>query len=110
LLAFRAVMAAAPCNHHTLDRSLTHLARFAFSSINSVLQLEKSFLAISIHVVRDGRAAKLDRLRQDFTHGKIQTPKVLPAERGRAPSGPNSRPKQRFVRINVPHTTQQFLI
>src|SRR5689334_15789912 len=92
-LAFRAVMAAAPSDDHTLDGSLAHQTRFTFSTINPMLQLKKSFFTISIYVIGDGGTAKLDGLGQNLTYREVQTPKIFLPQRRCTPTGPDLRAK-----------------
>src|SRR5260370_34905195 len=65
LLAAWTVVAAAPGDHNSFDRSLAHPARFAFSPVHSVLQLEEALFAVRIHVVRNTRTAQPDGFSQD---------------------------------------------
>ena len=44
-------MATAAGDYNSLYRSLANQAGFAFASVNAVLQLEKSFFAVGVHVV-----------------------------------------------------------
>jgi hypothetical protein len=68
LLALRAIMTAASREHHSLDRSFANQARLPLAPIHAMLQLEKAFFAIGIHVIRNRRPAKRNRLAQDFFH------------------------------------------
>jgi len=47
-------MAATARYDYALDRGLAHQARFTFTAVHPMLQLEESFLAVSIYVVGDG--------------------------------------------------------
>jgi hypothetical protein len=50
-LASGTVVAAAAGDHDALDGSLANQTWLPFPSVNAVLQLKESFLAIGIHVV-----------------------------------------------------------
>jgi len=53
-------MAAASRNYDSLNWSFAHKAELAFPSINSVLELKKTFIAVGVHVVGNTRAAEPD--------------------------------------------------
>jgi hypothetical protein len=65
-------VAAAPSNHYALNRSLANPARLAFPSVDPVLQLKESFLAVGIDIIRNGRAAQLDGLFKHFLDGGVE--------------------------------------
>ncbi len=65
-MALRAVVAAASGDDDTLDRSLADEAWLGFTSIDTVLELEESFFAVGINIVRNRRAAEGDCFLQDF--------------------------------------------
>ncbi len=65
LLAAWTVVAAAPRDHNSFDRSLAHPARFAFSPVHSVLQLEEALFAVRVHIVGNTRTAQPDGFSQD---------------------------------------------
>ena len=50
-------MAAAPGNDDALDCSFAHQAGLALASVNPMLQLEESFLAFGIDVIRNRRSS-----------------------------------------------------
>ena len=59
-------MAAASRNYDPLNWSFADKAALAFSSVDSVLELKKTFFAIGINVVGNTRAAEPDGLSQNF--------------------------------------------
>jgi len=58
-------MTAATADDDALDRGLANQARLAFTSINAMLQLEETFVAVRVHVIGDARPAQLYRFSQD---------------------------------------------
>jgi len=44
-------MAASPGNHHALDWSLADAAGLAFTTVDPMPQLEKSFFSVGVHVI-----------------------------------------------------------
>ena len=78
-------MTAASGDHHTFDRSLAYQARFAFPPVNAMLELEKSFLAVGIHIVRNGRSSESDRFFQHFPDREEELAKLLTSNRRRFP-------------------------
>ena len=50
-------MAAAAGDHDALNPDLTNQARFTLASVDPMLKLKESFLAVGVHVVRDGGTA-----------------------------------------------------
>ena len=103
-------MAAAAGDHDTLNWSLANQARFALASVDPVLQLKESFLAVGIHVVRNGRTAQRYGFFEDFLNGSVKPGQFLASERSGSAPGPDARPEQRFVGVDVAHAAQQFLI
>jgi len=59
-------MAAASRNYDSLNWSFAHKAGLVFPSINSVLELKKTFFAIGVHVVGNTRATEPNGLSQNF--------------------------------------------
>ena len=58
-------MTAATAYDDPLDRGLANQAGLAFTSINAMLQLEETFVALRIHVIGDARPAHLYSFSQD---------------------------------------------
>ena len=65
-------MAAAAGDHDALDGCLADQAWFPFPSVDAVLKLKESFLAIGIHVVRDGRTAQRDGFFEHFLDSDVK--------------------------------------
>src|SRR5260370_37749916 len=53
LLALGAVVAAAAGDHDALNVSLTDETRLGLAAVDAMLELEKSFFAIGVHIVGD---------------------------------------------------------
>jgi hypothetical protein len=53
LLTFPTVVTAPAGDNHAPDRGFTNQARFAFPTIDSVLQLKKTLFAVSVDIVRN---------------------------------------------------------
>ena len=62
LLAMFAEMRGASAHHDALHRRAAHLAWLSGARIDAVLQLKKAAYAVRIHIVRNGRAAQLNRV------------------------------------------------
>ena len=58
-------MGATACKSYPLNRRFADEAGFAATHVDLVLELEEAADSIGIDVVRDGRAAKLDRVTQN---------------------------------------------
>lgn len=109
-LALRAVVGAAPGNHDPFHRRPADQTTLTFPPINAVLKLKKAFFTVGIYVVGNRRATESDRFSQNFLNCSVQSAKLVSGQRGRAPPWPYACTKERFVRINVAHAAQQFLI
>src|SRR5580693_5408565 len=57
-LALGAVVAAAAGDYDAFDGRLANQAGLGFAAVDAVLQLEETFFAVGIHIVRDGGAAQ----------------------------------------------------
>ena len=77
-----------------------------------MLELEESFFAIRVHIVRDRRTAERNRFLQHFFDGHKQLPLLIAGVNGpaRAGRGRTTSPKKRLISINVADAAQQFLI
>ena len=93
LLAPRAVVAAASGNHDAFDGRFADEARVAFAAIDAVLQLEKAFFAVCVHIIGDGRATQGNRLLQNFLHRGEQFSKLVACDRRGPPARANSGAK-----------------
>ena len=103
-------MTASASDDDSLDRVAANQARLAFPTVHPMLQLEKPFFAVGVDVVTHRRSAQRDGFAQHFLHSRMQLTQLFPRERSSAPPRPNSGAEQRFVSINVPYPTQQFLV
>jgi hypothetical protein len=83
-------VAAAASNHDSLDGRLADQAGFGFAAIDAMLELEKSFFAIGIHVVRDGRTAKSNRFFQDVLHADEKLAELVAGDSRGTAARPNS--------------------
>src|SRR5450755_2307039 len=89
LLASRTIMAAASGNDHSLDGSLTNQAWFPLASVDSVLQLKESFLAVRAHIVRDRRTAQGNGFFEHFLDAGVKPWQFLASQRRSAAPGPD---------------------
>src|SRR5450755_3675928 len=103
-------MTASASDDYSLDRISANQARLAFPTVHPMLQLEKPFFAVGVDIVADRRSAQSDGFAQHFLHCHVQLPQLFAGQRGGSTPGPNSGAEQRFVSINVPYPTQQFLV
>src|SRR5450755_2297539 len=110
LLALGAVVAAATRDHHALDRSLAHPARFMLTTVNPMLELKESLFPIGVDVVGHRRPAQGNRFPQHFLNFRVKASQVLARKRRRTPARANSGAEQRLVGVNVTHATQKFLV
>lgn len=109
-LALRAKIAAASRDNRAANCGLATGARLPFAPINAVPALILTRLALGIEIIRDGRAAKLNRGGQNFLHramkrGKLRHLKICAHLRRM-----NARAPKAFVRINIPHSAKNALI
>ena|SRR5690348_8788524 len=103
-------MAASPCNYDALDRRSAFLAGLSFTTIHAVFQLEKTFLTFRIYIVGNAGSSEADGFMQHLLQTFMEPTQFIRGERRRPSSGPHFRAVQAFVRINVPHAAEQFLI
>src|SRR3954471_21580814 len=96
-------MAAAPGNHHALDRSLADAAGLAFTAVDAMPQLEKSFFPVGVHVIRDGRTTQLNRFVQDLLQPRVQLRQLIVGDARGPAAGANAGAEQGLVRIDVPY-------
>src|SRR5438309_606830 len=97
-------MAAASGDYDSLDWSFADKAGLAFPSINSVLELKKSFFAIGVHVVGNTRAAEPDGLSENFLECRMQLFQFVAGKRSSPPARSDAGPEQCFVCINVAYS------
>lgn len=98
-------MAAAAGEHYALDWRSANQARLIFPSIHTMLELEKSFRSIRIHVIGDRRAALSDGLAQHLGHSLVELDQLSLRNCSGAAARTDARPKQRFVSINISHAS-----
>jgi len=103
-------VAAAAGDHDALNRSFANQARLTLASVDPMLKLKESFLAVGVHVVRDGRTAKRDGFFEHFLDRGVKQNQFLASKRGGSAPGTDAAPKQRFIRINIAYAAQQFLV
>src|SRR4051794_14439345 len=103
-------MATAPRDHDTFNWILAHQAWLAFASVDAVLKLEESFVAIGINVVGNARASQTYRLIQNFLQCGMQAPQFVASERRGAAPGTDLRAKQSFVGIDIADAAEQLLV
>src|SRR5215469_2421629 len=75
-----------------------------------MLQLEKSFFALGINIIADGRAASLDCFLQHLLHRPMEPAQLIARERSRSPARTYSGPEQRLIGVNIADPAQQFLV
>src|SRR5207302_6297366 len=103
-------MAAASGNDDTLDRSLADAAGLAFTAIDAMPELEKSFFSVGVHVIRDGRTTQLNRFVQDLLQPGVQLGQLIVGDARGPAAGANAGAEQGFVGIDVPYPSQEFLV
>ena len=69
LLAFRAIMAAAPGNDDALNWRFANKAGFHFAAIDTMLELEESFFSIRVNIIRNRRTAQRYGFGQNLLNG-----------------------------------------
>ena len=94
-------MAASAGDHDALDGRLTDQAGLSLPAINSMLQLEKTFPAVGVNVIRDRRTAQLDGFLQDLLYRQIKLSQLFSGQGGGAPTRANSGPEQGLVGVNI---------
>lgn len=60
MLAFLAIVCAATGYHHPPNRHVTDQARLSGPHVYTMLKLEEAAHSVSVHIVRDRRAAEFD--------------------------------------------------
>ena len=103
-------MAAPAGDHDSLDGCLAHQAGFRFAAVYAVLELEKAFFALGVHIIGNGRTAEGDRLFQDLLHRDQELAQLILRYGRSAAAGPDAGPEQRFIGVNVADPTQEFLV
>ena len=63
------------------DRRPAPTARLAFTAIDTVLELEESFVAVGIDIIGNTRTAKADGLIQNFLQCEMQALEFVASER-----------------------------
>lgn len=92
------------------DGLLTMTARLPLSPINAVLQLEKSFDARCIHIIRNRGTAQIDGPPQNPLQGQPQPFKLSLSQPAGCTLWADSGMKQAFVGVDVAHPGQQRLV
>src|SRR5216684_5785502 len=110
LLALGAVVAAATGDDYALEGRLAYQTRFPFPAIDPMLELEGALFSVRVHIVRNRRTAQGDCFLQDFFYRQEKPSQLRMRDRSSAPARPNSSAKQGFIRVDVPHASQQLLI
>ncbi len=98
-------MAAASRDHDPLHGRLADQTGLALTTVDAVLELKETFLAIGIDVVGDRRSTKRDRIFQNFFNRNEKLAELLAGNRRCAAAGTNPGAKQRFVGIDISDTT-----
>jgi hypothetical protein len=70
-------VAAASGDYDSLHRSLADQAWFAFTAIDAVLQLEKTFTTLGVDVIGNRGTTQRNRFLQDFPDGQVEPPQVV---------------------------------
>jgi hypothetical protein len=65
-------MTATARDDYAFDWRSANQARFALPTVHPMLQLEKPFFAVGIHIVTYRRAAQFDGLAQYLLHSSMQ--------------------------------------
>ena len=99
-------MAAAACNHDAFDRPLADQAGLAFSPVDAMLQLKKSFFAVRIHVIRNGGAAQGNGFLENFLDCSMKFAELLPVDGCGAAARADPGTKQGLISVYVSHTAQ----
>src|SRR5450432_3480312 len=103
-------MAAAAGNYEAADGRFASQARLAFTAVDTVLQLEKSFFAVGAYVIGDGRPAEFDGLPEDCLDRSKQAFQIRFGNGRGAALGTDSDARQRLVGVDVAHAAQKLLI
>src|SRR5258708_32635636 len=90
-------MAAASRDHDPLHGRLADQTGLALTTVDAVLELKETFLAIGIDVVGDRRSTKRDRISQNFFNRNEKLAELLARNRCCAPPRPNPGPKPKLV-------------
>src|SRR4051812_7720291 len=103
-------MRASTGDDDPLDRTFAVVAGLAGAHVDPMLELERSFFAVGIDVVRNGRAAGFDGFVQDFANSLIKFAQLLTGDGIRAAARTNGGAEESFVSIDIAYTAQQLLI
>ena len=103
-------MRAAPADHDFFNRRFAGHARFAFTAVSTMLDLEVARFAIGIHVIGDGLSAGGDCQAQNFLQGRVQFAQLGFGQRMGPAARPDMSAEQSFIGIDVPHAVQQLLV
>src|SRR5262245_6684573 len=93
-----------------LDPGFADQAGLAFASVGAVLELEETFLAIGVDVIRNGRPTCGDRLRKYFAQSDSKSLQLAGSQRVGTAAWPHSRAEKSLVGIDVSDAVQQRLI
>src|SRR5437763_11363685 len=96
-LTIRAKVRTALGNNNTLDRSAAGGTGFARTLVDAVADLKKTFAALRVHVVRDGRSAGGDRLGEHGDDRVVEFAGALAANPPGQRHGVYAGAEQRFV-------------
>ena len=105
-LAVGAIMTTSTRDNNSFDRRSTNQTRLAFSTVHPVLQLEKALFAVRINIVANGRPAQGNGFVQHFLNGGVEFAQLVARERHHTAAGPDARPEERFVGVDIADTAQ----
>ena len=96
-LAFRTEVRGPLRYQQAANRRPAGEARLPGALVNPVAELKKTLAALGVHVIRDGRTARRDGLRQYRSDGIEQPSWPLPAQARSHRQRVNSGTKERFI-------------
>src|SRR5258708_5191279 len=106
----RAVHRGAAAHSQLLEQSFANRALLAGAAVHLVLELKEATDAVSINVIRNGRAAELNRMCEHLLQRGMQPVELIPREPACGATRTDARAEKGFVRIDVAHAMQDRLI
>jgi hypothetical protein len=109
-LASRAIVGAASGEFNAPDGGLAEAARLARALVDAMLELKEASRALGIHIIRDGRPAQTDGVRENLAQGETQLFQLRRGQPVGPPARPDARLEKALVRIDVANTREERLI
>lgn len=109
-LAYGTEMSSPTGQQDTPDRRTADQAGLACPHVHAVFELEKTPNPVSIDIIRDRRAAQLDRVLEHFLQRRVKAVQFRALDAAGHAPGTDPGAKEAFVSVDIAHAMKQRLV